>query len=330
MDSSDRVENRRSSSPLPLLADKPHRLSEVYKANANMSSYDAPNQLHNIIKTSLMNAIEPALHWPTAYGLSQHDQRNYLHSPAELYSPPEQYSPSSAETMDSPYEPSNLDRTPYVYQYPQDLSCVDLAASCPRIHPDELDLSSFTVGEPDSEAYPPTSYLMDPHKHELYMNFARRQMIEDCSFGGREHEALEHLQVEHRCDPESAYVPIPTSAPPTTHTSSPNTLIKSESSSSEGSQRSESEALGADETDPEGNEPYAKLIYRALLGAPGHRMVLKEIYEWFIDHTGKNKNPSQKGWQNSIRHNLSMNGVSGPTCLMKAFPDLLGFPKSRA
>jgi hypothetical protein len=59
------------------------------------------------------------------------------------------------------------------------------------------------------------------------------------------------------------------------------------------------------------NEPYATLIYKALLSAPGHRMVLKEIYEWFEKNTDKGKDPKLgKGWQNSIRHNLSMNGVS--------------------
>ena len=58
------------------------------------------------------------------------------------------------------------------------------------------------------------------------------------------------------------------------------------------------------------SEPYAQLIYRALKSVPSHRMVLKEIYEWFEKNTDKAKNNSSKGWQNSIRHNLSMNGVS--------------------
>ena len=60
-------------------------------------------------------------------------------------------------------------------------------------------------------------------------------------------------------------------------------------------------------------EPYAQLIYRALKSVPSHRMVLKEIYEWFEKNTDKAKNNSSKGWQNSIRHNLSMNGVSYPS-----------------
>jgi hypothetical protein len=61
----------------------------------------------------------------------------------------------------------------------------------------------------------------------------------------------------------------------------------------------------------ENAEPYAQLIYRALRDAPGYGMVLKDIYDWFEKNTDKAKNPSSKGWQNSIRHNLSMNGVRG-------------------
>lgn len=67
-----------------------------------------------------------------------------------------------------------------------------------------------------------------------------------------------------------------------------------------------------DEIEEDGSsslEPYAQLIYRALKSVAGHAMVLKEIYEWFEKNTDKAKDPFSKGWQNSIRHNLSMNGV---------------------
>lgn len=57
------------------------------------------------------------------------------------------------------------------------------------------------------------------------------------------------------------------------------------------------------------DEPYAKLIYRALMSVPDHAMVLREIYEWFRLNTTKHSSTTN-GWKNSIRHNLSMNAVS--------------------
>ncbi|KAK4109364.1 hypothetical protein N656DRAFT_352086 [Canariomyces notabilis] len=54
-------------------------------------------------------------------------------------------------------------------------------------------------------------------------------------------------------------------------------------------------------------EPYAQLIYRALMSNPRYAMTLQEIYQWFRENTDKDKNDSSKGWMNSIRHNLSMN-----------------------
>lgn len=60
----------------------------------------------------------------------------------------------------------------------------------------------------------------------------------------------------------------------------------------------------------EKHEPYAKSLYRCLRDAPGHTMVLRDIYEWFKTNTARGREPHEKGWQNSIRHNLSMNKVS--------------------
>ncbi|KAF4990080.1 hypothetical protein FGRMN_8699 [Fusarium graminum] len=71
------------------------------------------------------------------------------------------------------------------------------------------------------------------------------------------------------------------------------------------------EAVGA-----KTEEPYAKLLYRALMSAPEYAMTLQEIYQWFRENTDKDvkkentpKRPGKnaEGWQNSIRHNLSMN-----------------------
>jgi len=66
-------------------------------------------------------------------------------------------------------------------------------------------------------------------------------------------------------------------------------------------------------------EPYAQIIFRAFMEHPRHAMSLQDLYQWFRENSNKAKGPG-KGWQNSIRHNLSMNGVS--SCL-----DIQGKPR---
>ena len=44
-------------------------------------------------------------------------------------------------------------------------------------------------------------------------------------------------------------------------------------------------------------------------GAKEERMMLRDIYEWFRHNTTKPQESGSNGWQNSIRHNLSMNKV---------------------
>ena len=53
---------------------------------------------------------------------------------------------------------------------------------------------------------------------------------------------------------------------------------------------------------------WSNLIYLALKQAPGHQMSLQEIYTWMIEHTDKVKEPNDKAWKSSVRHNLSLNG----------------------
>lgn len=51
---------------------------------------------------------------------------------------------------------------------------------------------------------------------------------------------------------------------------------------------------------------YATLIGMAILRAPNRRLTLAQIYKWISD-SFKFYNPQDAGWQNSIRHNLSLN-----------------------
>ncbi|KAE9368566.1 hypothetical protein N431DRAFT_443992 [Stipitochalara longipes BDJ] len=87
---------------------------------------------------------------------------------------------------------------------------------------------------------------------------------------------------------------------------SPFRLPSSEASDDGGNSSREMTAIEGE--DQAIDEPYAKLIYRALMSKPNHSMVLQEIYQWFRDNTVKGSSDT-KGWMNSIRHNLSMNAA---------------------
>lgn len=59
----------------------------------------------------------------------------------------------------------------------------------------------------------------------------------------------------------------------------------------------------------DGNKPpysYAALIGMSIMRAPNRRLTLAQIYKWISD-TFSHFNAAEPGWQNSIRHNLSLN-----------------------
>src|SRR5690242_648134 len=59
----------------------------------------------------------------------------------------------------------------------------------------------------------------------------------------------------------------------------------------------------------DGNKPsysYAMLIGMAILRAPNRRLTLAQIYKWISDTFAFYRNSQETGWQNSIRHNLSL------------------------
>ncbi|OAL02682.1 hypothetical protein IQ06DRAFT_119164 [Phaeosphaeriaceae sp. SRC1lsM3a] len=51
---------------------------------------------------------------------------------------------------------------------------------------------------------------------------------------------------------------------------------------------------------------YAMLIGMAILRAPNRRLTLAQIYKWISDTFAFYRNSQETGWQNSIRHNLSL------------------------
>ncbi|KAJ5174919.1 uncharacterized protein N7482_000796 [Penicillium canariense] len=59
--------------------------------------------------------------------------------------------------------------------------------------------------------------------------------------------------------------------------------------------------------EPNSGPPYSRLIWEALMSTEEKMLPLQGIYQWFGRNTTKGRNETSKGWQNSIRHNLSMN-----------------------
>ncbi|KAJ5960091.1 uncharacterized protein N7479_007241 [Penicillium vulpinum] len=90
---------------------------------------------------------------------------------------------------------------------------------------------------------------------------------------------------------------------------SPQSLIASSPAmtSHAGDRLSPRSSTGDNKEERPGHPPYSVLIYQALKDAPGHKLQLQSIYSWFEANTDKGADPNAKGWQNSIRHNLSMN-----------------------
>ena len=101
--------------------------------------------------------------------------------------------------------------------------------------------------------------------------------------------------------PMSATTSAPALAPATSAPAQGPVELEDKSSSAE--------AVDGDDTDIR-HQPYSKQLVQALLSHPRRAMTVQQIYKWFEENTDRHES---SGWQNSIRHNLSLNKVRPPS-----------------
>lgn len=210
-----------------------------------------------------------------------------------------------------------------------------------RIRGSQPETVAYTY-QPPSSTFPVTSSsLMDQSspravKSDPDMSFQQGHQIspmwtnhENINYHSME---LEHALKLEDSDGTSLSIPITPQSPISTtshHSSFITHHSSSHSSHSSTGTRSNPTSIMADSslprTSPRDSEedyptdspstdpPYSQLIYQALKETEGHRLQLQDIYAWFEKNTNKGKDQG-KGWQNSIRHNLSMNAVSTYKC----------------
>ena len=189
----------------------------------------------------------------------------------------------------------------------------------PRNYPTETDVNTREPLQAHTEPHNAPSFFTDYHpqpSHQIMIANMRLQRHRDILASSSNICQINPVDepFQNPCSSSSLYSadsanfnisPISSPGTASPDTVSPATILGQEAINS----RTVYTGEESDEDGSSNSEPYAQLIFRALKSAPGHRMVLKEIYEWFAKNTDKAKTSSSKGWQNSIRHNLSMNGV---------------------
>ncbi|KAI9821092.1 MAG: hypothetical protein M1827_003826 [Pycnora praestabilis] len=208
------------------------------------------------------------------------------------------------------------DGPPWTYNFPHDTSLASSTAACPRSYPDGFNTSSAGWVGPTSAAYPPSAYQLGPHKHQKFFRIPNQQCSQHRLIHDDGQERLSQTPVENDLGNDLGDELYQSHSPASSHSSMRSTRVDIRphmcATPADAWDVQETAQLNDEETDGDGSvneEPYAKLIFKALMSVPEHRMVLKDIYEWFEVNTDKAKNASSKGWQNSIRHNLSMNGA---------------------
>lgn len=166
-------------------------------------------------------------------------------------------------------------------------------SSCPRSY-NGIDPTGLPNDISMSESYPPAAYQIEPQRHHDSMDLSDHEIngqLMQLSNDYEHHPYSPRIKIEEYNDYQSPYSNL-------TRASTPQNDAPRYPHDGNG-----------DDTAIDKEQPYAQLIYQALLQAPEKTMILRDIYDWFKKYTDKAAASETKGWQNSIRHNLSMNGV---------------------
>lgn len=162
-----------------------------------------------------------------------------------------------------------------------------LDPGCPRSYTG-MEFNGLPKDVSTSESYPPAVYQIEPQQQHDAMDLSdpeiKGQLMEMCNDYDQPQYGAP-IKVEDLTGYQSPYSDLTRASTPHDGSTSEEVQIDKE-------------------------QPYAQLIYQALMGRPDKTMILRDIYDWFKEHTDKAAGSETKGWQNSIRHNLSMNGVS--------------------
>lgn len=250
---------------------------------------------------TFMGVDDPSsLQWTTQYDFptSRIDQNGLS------YPPSAQYTPETQSLGD--FVPNGL---PFTTNYSLMYPVLNPDPTCPRSYVNGLGLTSSMGTMNMSESYPPSAYVIEPPKSHDTIDLADQTNASQLLLLNNDYEQqyASNIKVEDIKVEECGDYGTPYSSAPGTRCSTPQDKLPAMSSR-------DLKHEGHDETTIDKEQPYAQLIYRALMEAPNHTMILRDIYEWFKKNTDKAADKETKGWQNSIRHNLSMNGVCWLFC----------------
>ncbi|KAF2675866.1 hypothetical protein K458DRAFT_410912 [Lentithecium fluviatile CBS 122367] len=232
--------------------------------------------------TGFMNLTDPnAMQWSAYNG----QPFNHMSQDGNSCQYSLQYSPESTEIYS--YGQNLL---PYNNNYNLTYSAVP-SSSCPRTYTNAPDLTGLPTTI--QESYPPAAYQIEPQRPHETMDLSDQginghlmELREDYDYYSSTIKHEEHSDYSSPYDSDVTRSSTPSGDPPM-----PPHNFKGE------------------EAAIDKEQPYAQLIYRALMEAPSRTMILRDIYDWFQKNTDKAADKETKGWQNSIRHNLSMNGA---------------------